>query len=484
MQTLFSNPINKDILRFLQLWNDHRPKTMRDKVEMARKYRGRLLIVDDDIDFINFIKAGLETEGYFCDVTTNLDNMNSFLTRFSYDAVLLDLLFGRESSLRFIPEIIRIQPYSKILILTANSSVNAAIDAIGSGASDFIDKNGADNIIDRIKAKLTKETRNAENNKDLKSLTGIVGNSDMMQDILDRIAKLKNINSTVLILGESGSGKELIARALHSLSERKDQPFEAINCGAVPENLIESELFGHKRGAFTDAKADKKGLFEICSDGTLFLDEIGDMPLIFQVKLLRVLQEREIRPIGASKTVKINTRIIVATNRDLQAEVRNKKFREDLYYRLSVFVINIPPLRSRKEDIKDLVNYYLSKFSSQYQKSILPPSHAQMSRLEAYDWPGNIRELKHSIERAVVMADKNQLCIQDLILDGNRKSEDTSFDIGSTVYAEAKELFEKNYLQKILEMADGNISEAARISGRFRSDIYRMIKRHNLASVK
>lgn len=451
---------------------------------MTCKYSGRLLIVDDDWDFIRFIKTGLEEEGYICDVTTGLESINDNLKQFSYDGVLLDLFFGEVTSLSLIPEIVRSQPYARVLVLTANASVQAAVEAICSGAADFIEKNSLQgNIIDRIKAKLNRPNKKASDQQSLRIQSGIVGSSDMTKDIWDRIVKLKDVDSTVLILGESGCGKELIARALHQLSNRKEGPFEAINCPAVPENLIESELFGHKKGSFTDAKSDKRGLFEVCTNGTLFLDEIAEMPLNSQVKLLRVLQEREIRPLGAVKSIEVNTRIIAATNKDLYAEVTRKAFREDLYYRLSVFVINIPPLRSRKDDINDLVLYYLDKFNKQYKKNIKAPSPEIMTKLYSYDWPGNIRELKHSIERAVVMAEREELEIKDLISSYKSRSVGGGgFEISSPVYSEAKELFEKNYLQKILELAGGNVSEAARISGRFRSDIYRMMKRYNLRS--
>lgn len=448
---------------------------------MNKKSTGRILVVDDDPDFLKLINSGLTFEGFICDQTSNLEEMNQKLVQYSYEAVLLDLYLGEESALTSIPAIIRQQPYVKIVVLTANASIKSAVQAMGSGATDFIEKSCPfDGIIERVKGLVAKPKSFKNDYVSLVQQTGIVGNSDVTREIIDRLIQLKDVNSTVLVLGESGVGKELVARALHKLSTRASGPFEAVNCGAVPETLLESELFGHKRGAFTDAKTDKEGLFELCQDGTLFLDEIGEMPHNLQVKLLRVIQEKEVRPLGSSKSFKVNTRIITATNRDLLVEMKEKRFREDLYYRLSVFVINIPPLRARVQDIQPLFANFFERFCSQYAKSIPFPGADVMTRVLAYSWPGNVRELRNSVERAVVLSPSEGLRISDLLLDG--VSQDSGSN--SVLYDEAKALFERTYLEKILSLADGNVSQAAKISGKFRSDIYRMMKRYQLYSDK
>jgi DNA-binding NtrC family response regulator len=297
----------------------------------------------------------------------------------------------------------------------------------------------------------------------------------------------------VLILGESGTGKELVARAIHESSSRSDKPFMAINCGAIPEQLLESELFGHRRGSFTDAKSDRKGIFEVCSDGTLLLDEIGDMPLPLQTKLLRVLQERQITPIGATSPMPIRTRVIAATHRDIASEAKMRRFREDLYYRLSVVVVRLPPLRERRDDIPILTEHFLDEFNRRFDRQIRPPNASTMMQLISYDWPGNVRELQNAIERAVVLSSGDELQLDHTFsptdsptdnIDGAKKLTETS-ELSSTLYtltlSEAKQQFERTYLRQLLQRSRGNISEAARISGRYRADIYRLMNRYNLA---
>jgi DNA-binding NtrC family response regulator len=313
---------------------------------------------------------------------------------------------------------------------------------------------------------------------------GLVGESEAIRETIAMIDKIRHVDSTVLILGESGTGKEVVARAIHSTSMRGAERFNAINCGAIPEQLLESELFGHKKGAFTDAKTDRKGIFEVCSNGTLLLDEIGDMPITLQTKLLRVLQEKQITPIGSNTALAINTRVIAATHRDILDEAKSKRFREDLYYRLSVVVIRIPPLRHRTEDIATLTTYFLGQFNQRFEKSVRPPSGPVLARMLAYDWPGNVRELQNAIERAVVLSTNDELNAEDMFQHLNLKANTVSTEdgINPAVFAmpltEAKQCFEKAYLENLLKLSGGNISEAARISGRYRADIYRLMNRY------
>ena len=319
---------------------------------------------------------------------------------------------------------------------------------------------------------------------DSRKSLGLVGESTAIKEMLAMIDKIRNVDSTVLILGESGTGKEVVARAIHQTSLRTAEHFNAINCGAIPEQLLESELFGHKKGSFTDAKTDRKGIFEVCSNGTLLLDEIGDMPLALQTKLLRVLQERQVTPIGSNTPLSINTRVIAATHRDILDEAKSKRFREDLYYRLSVVVIRIPPLRHRTEDIPSLTNYFLSQFNQRFAKSVRPPSPAVLARMMAYDWPGNVRELQNALERAVVLSSDDELSVDDIFQHLSLRATTSAPEDGinrsvfSMPLTEAKQCFEKTYIEHLLQLSGGNISEAARISGRYRADIYRLMHRY------
>ncbi|MBM4252666.1 MAG: sigma-54-dependent Fis family transcriptional regulator [Deltaproteobacteria bacterium] len=322
----------------------------------------------------------------------------------------------------------------------------------------------------------------------------MIGNSQAIRDLRCLVAKLGTVDSTVLILGESGTGKELVARAIHAAPSRGDRPFMAINCGAIPEQLLESELFGHRRGSFTDAKSDRKGIFEACSDGTLLLDEIGDMPLTLQTKLLRVLQERQITPIGATAPMPIATRVIAATHRDIASEAKMRRFREDLYYRLSVVVVRLPPLRERRDDIPLLTEHFLQQFNRRFDRRMRSPDHATMTQLIHYDWPGNVRELQNMIERAVVLASDDELRIDTMfsrsdaihVMKSAERAEPTDLSqlppaLLALPLSEAKQQFERSYIRQLLQRSRGNISEAARISGRYRADIYRLMNRYNLA---
>ena len=312
----------------------------------------------------------------------------------------------------------------------------------------------------------------------------MLGKSKIMESVFATVEKVAPTDATVIIIGESGTGKELVARAIHQLSKRRNSTFEALNCAAIPETLLESELFGHKRGAFTDAKADRKGIFEVCSDGSLFLDEIGETPLGIQAKLLRVIQEKQITPLGSSKSMSINTRIIAATNRDLEDEVARGRFRDDLYFRLNVISVFLPPLRERPEDIDILVNAFIDRFNERYRRNVKHAGRDILARLELYGWPGNVRELQNAVERAVVLTKDDELHIEDIMqrkLKPCSTAGASSQEFPTLCYLEAKEAFERVFLQKVLSAAKGSIAEAARLSGRYRSDIYRLMERYGLA---
>jgi two-component system, NtrC family, response regulator GlrR len=452
------------------------------------RYLGRLLLVDDDDQITKFYETFLTAAGFVVDTCQDLRKMKELLSQLYFDAVILDLQLGLEDGLSGLPFILKNAPSTKVFILTSHGSIEKAVDAMRRGATGFLTK-GTDPsaIVTELSSQLASSMARkplALDSDSLRSL-GLVGESTAIRETIAMIDKIRNVDSTVLILGESGTGKEVVARAIHATSPRASERFNAINCGAIPEQLLESELFGHKKGSFTDAKADRKGIFEVCSAGTLLLDEIGDMPMPLQTKLLRVLQEKQITPIGSSTTININTRVIAATHRDILDEAKSKRFREDLYYRLSVVVIRIPPLRHRTEDIPILTNHFLEQFNQRFEKEVRPPKNTLMARLLAYDWPGNVRELQNAIERAVVLSTDGELNIDDMFQHLSLKSstyggDDSGLSAGvfSMPLTEAKQAFEKTYLEHLLKLSGGNISEAARISGRYRADIYRLMNRY------
>lgn len=446
-------------------------------------YRGKVLVVDDDPVILDLLKASLEAAGFGTTCVSSVKDMEQAVAQRSYDAVLLDMYLDEEDGLSALPFLTREAPYSKVIMMSAHGTIELAVSAMEKGASSFIAKGkDPEAIVDQLKGRLEKPAR-VEG--DVAENLGVIGKSEPMREVLSKVHRIREVDSTVLILGESGTGKEVIARAIHKSSKRGDNRFEAINCAAIPPTLLESELFGHKRGAFTDAKADRKGIFELCSEGTLLLDEIGEMPIELQAKLLRVLQEREVTPLGASKGVKINTRVIAATNKDLQKEVREGRFREDLYFRLAVLTIELAPLRERTEDIPALVAHFLQQMNERFGKSIRMPDQEVMTRLMAYPWYGNIRELQNAIERGVVLAADDEIMLEDM-LPASRGSgiaeekTNAQADFLNTTLSEAKQKFEREYLRQLLELTRGNISEIARISGRYRADVYRLLTKHGV----
>jgi two-component system response regulator GlrR len=302
----------------------------------------------------------------------------------------------------------------------------------------------------------------------------IIGKSEKMRKVFEQVSLAATTDSNVYIEGKSGTGKELIAKTLHVASNRKDHPFVAINCAAIPENLMESELFGHEKGAFTGAHVSKKGLFSEAGFGTFFLDEISEMPLSMQVKMLRVLEEKEFYPVGGRQTVTVDARIIAASNKNLEQEIENGNFREDLFYRIHVIPIKLPPLNERKEDIPALSRHFLQKYSKKMGKEIEAFSTAAMQKLIAYPWPGNIRELENTIECAMAMTKRN-IITEDLILQAHNVNPE-----GLKPLKDAKENFEKNYLIKLFELTRGNVSQAAKLAGKYRADVYELIKKYNL----
>lgn len=451
----------------------------------------RALVIDDDEDVCQLYHLQLEQIGGF-EATSVLNGKEALkrIQEVSFDLILIDLVLGYENGLEVMQEILSVAPLTRAWVLTGNGSIEAAVDAMRSGASGFFSKtDDPKKIVQELSAAFLSEskrtlydvtlTRNPEE-------YGIIGTSPAILHVIENIDRMKEVDSTILIFGESGTGKELIARALHRASSRGNSHFAGINCGAIPENLLESELFGHKRGAFTDAKTDRKGMFELCTQGTLLLDEIGEMPLSLQVKLLRVLQEKEIRPVGSSQTSKIDTRVIASTNKNLEEEVKSGRFREDLFYRLSVLRIQSPPLRERREDIPLLVEYFLMRFNERFRKKVMLPGSEILARLISYPWPGNIRELQNAIERAVVLTLDNKIHLEHLFHSippkaGQNVLSDVNLDdTFSLPLTHAKQKFERAYLLRLLKMTKGNISETARIACQHRPRIYKLLRKYEI----
>lgn len=467
---------------------------------MAVFYKGRVLIVDDDHESTRYWKLALCEQGFRVETARNLEEMHDVMERYFVDAVLLDLELEYASGLDGLPYLAKESPFSKIFILTAKASVQSAVTAMNKGAHGYLTKSTPpEEVAKKIDDSLNPSGHLSTHPRIGLMEVGLIGKSKAYHQLCTRISQLKDVDSTVLVHGESGTGKEIVSRALHKLSPRHDKRFEAINCAAIPENLLESELFGHKKGSFTDAKSDRKGIFELCSDGTLLLDEIGDMPLNLQSKLLRVLEEKVVVPVGGSNPVKINTRVIAATNRDLLEEIQNGRFREDLYYRLTVVPIHVPPLRHRKDDIPVLLEYFLQLFNDRFGKSVKYPPVNILQRILAHDWPGNIRELRNSIERAVVLSPSYDLRIEDMLTHlhnspsnelgeypntrpqkPNQDSASIPDDVFDLPLSDAKQMFEKAYITRLLKRTGGNITATSKKAKRYRADIYRILEKYDL----
>ena len=439
----------------------------------------KILLADDEKTFRETFFKVLQEEGFNVDAFDNgLDAIDA-IKRISYDIAVLDIDMPGADGIRVLKEITKIRPDTRVIMITAYGTVEMAVEAIKLGAAEYVMKPV---IFEDVLIKIRQQARYRrlqEENLELKSELGsvfsidqIISESPLMIKIFETIYKVANTKSNVLVTGESGTGKEMVAHAIHSLSEGFPGRFVAVNCSAIPEGLIESELFGHKKGSFTSADDDKKGLFEAAQGGTLFLDEIGYMPLSCQVKLLRAVEERRITPVGSTESIPVELRVIAATNKNLLNEMAAGHFREDLYYRLNVVGIHLPPLRDRKEDIPKLVQHFMAKYNKQMGKSCTSISEKAMNTLINYEWKGNIRELQNIIERAIIFAEGDVIEISDIGLVGvssdTVESEDKSLQ-------EALRRFEKDYILKILKKCKGDKTEAAKVLEVGVSTLYRKI---------
>lgn len=441
----------------------------------------KILVVDDDSNFLTVLRMRLEQAGY--EVVTVMDEEDAIakIREEGFALSIVDLKLVHRDGISLMEEIRAINPYMPIIILTAHGSIESAVEAMKKGAFNFLKKPFDPNelLVQVEKAmenqRLVSEVRRLEGLlKERYDFKNIVAKSEQMQKVLELVSRVAGTDSTIYISGESGTGKEVIAKAIHLASGRRDKPFVAINCAAIPEALLESELFGHERGAFTDAKRSYKGLFAQAHQGTLFLDEIGDMSLSIQAKLLRVIQEKRFYPLGSERPLEVDVRLIAATNKDLEAEVKNGSFREDLFYRIYVIPIHLPPLRERKEDIPLLAELFLNETSKRMKKEIKGISAMAMQKLMLYDWPGNVRELENTIEQAVAIT-IDDVIREDIILPAKAQPVESL-----KPFKEAVEEFKKGYAIRLLEFTKGNVSKAAELAGKYRADFYNLVKRHNL----
>lgn len=439
-----------------------------------------ILVIDDDPSILEVIQMRLKSFGYRITIAMNGNEAKRALSTISFNLAIVDLRLADENGIELMEEILSSYQKIPVIILTAHGSIETAVEAMRKGAYSYLTKpfNNEElslhikNALE--KQKLTKEIEHLKSQLgDQQSFRHIIGNNKRMQEIFEQISKIAKTNCTVSIYGESGTGKELIAKAIHHNSNRSKNPFIATNCGAIPESLLENELFGHIRGAYTDAHESKEGLFTQADGGTIFLDEISTTSPALQVKLLRVLQEREIKPVGSTKSIKVNVRVIVASNIDLQKAVNNGTFREDLFYRIHVVPIYIPPLRERKDDIALLATYFMTGFCKILKKDIKGFTPAAIQRMLLYDWPGNIRELQNKVEHAVIMTNKTLITPEDLFTDVNLKNTFNS-------YKDAKERFEREYVESLLKISKGNVTSASKMAKRYRADIYKLIKKYNI----
>jgi DNA-binding NtrC family response regulator len=444
--------------------------------------QGSILVVDDDREMRELVRDILQPRGHRITLASDGREALKCLADTEVNVVLSDLRMKGIQGLELLTEIKRSHPAVNVILMTAFGSVETAIEAMKQGATDYLMKPVKNEELIRVVERAMREAMLREEVERLRrevhreySFHHILGKSKPMRDVFDLIRRVADSPTNLLITGESGTGKELVAKAIHYNSSRREAPFIPVNCAAIPEPLLESELFGHVKGAFTDAKNDKRGLFEEANAGTLFLDEISELPLLLQAKLLRAIQEREIRRVGATRSIAIDVRIIAATNLNLAEETKAKRFREDLYYRLNVIEIRLPPLRERREDIPLLVDAFLKRSREANRKPVQGITESALALLVDYAWPGNVRELENVVERGVTLTRGDKLVPEDLPpmiqgLRGDRRAVDEAADRILPLQD-----IEQEYILRILEKAGGNKYQAAQLLGIDRKTLYRKL---------
>ncbi|MEX0719700.1 MAG: sigma-54 dependent transcriptional regulator [Balneolaceae bacterium] len=452
----------------------------------------RILVVDDDSDVLQAARLYLKQHLEKVDVESNPKLIPALLKEFDYDAILLDMNFNEdvssgEEGFYWLDKILEIDPSVAVVLITAYGDVDKAVKAVKKGASDFVLKpwhnekllatvTAALNLSHSKRKYQTLQSRHNTLKADAEQpYQNIIGQSRVMEHVFQTIEKVAKTDANVLITGENGTGKELVARALHRRSSRSEEEFITVDMGALPESLFESELFGHEKGAFTDAKESRAGRFEIASGGTLFLDEIGNLPIQLQPKLLSAIQTHKITRIGANKPIEVDIRLISATNISLVEMVEKQNFRQDLLYRINTIEIKLPPLRERRGDIPLLAEHFLKQYRLKYRKEIVGITDQAVAHLQEYGWPGNIRELEHAVERAVIMTDEKQLQKGDFLLTSFPGKEESIPTAGLNL-----EEVEKTVIRKAMGKYNGNISHAAEELGLTRASLYRRLEKYGL----
>jgi two-component system, NtrC family, response regulator PilR len=431
----------------------------------------KILVVDDDQGMREFLEIMLKREGYGVAAVESAEKAINLSRKDRFDLVITDLKMPKMDGIEFLKRIKDIDQDMTVILITAFASAETALCAMKEGAYDYIEKDfNVEDLIKIIRTALDKKGVKREgeflrDGEDVVSFGRMISKSKEMIKIFNTIKKVAETSTNVLILGESGTGKELVAKAIHENSTRKNMPFIVINCGGVPENLLESEFFGYMKGAFTGAYGDKAGLFEIARGGTIFLDEIGDLPQFLQVKLLRIVQEKTFRRVGGAEDIRVDVRIISATNQDLQVKVKDGSFREDLYYRLNVIPIQLPPLRNRPEDIPVLTTYFIEKYSREFTKVVKTISTYALELLMNYPFPGNIRELENIMERSVALETSSIILPENLVLansmERNLLNDEVPIPEGGIHLNEELARFEKRLIEKALKKVKGSRSKAA-----------------------
>ncbi|MEM8685218.1 MAG: sigma 54-interacting transcriptional regulator [Pseudomonadota bacterium] len=441
-------------------------------VANRHEFKGKILLVDDDPGLLRLLSIRLRSEGYEIEAVESAEAALGVVTRFSPDLVISDLRMDKMDGIELLKELQSRSPGLRVVIVTAHGTIPDAVVATQGGAFGFLTKPiDKDELMETVE-KAMKVSGSVEVEEGWAS--EIVTRNPAMKELLNQASMVAATDARVLVNGESGTGKELLARAIHTASPRRNKPFVGINCSAMAENLLESELFGHEKGAFTGATSRHEGLFQAAEGGTILLDEIGDMPMRLQVKLLRVLQENQVRPVGSTDAIDVDVRVISATHRDLQQMMNDGTFREDLYYRLNVVNIKIPPLDERREDIPLLVSHFLQEIAKEagQERKVYAPEAVEM--LVTADWPGNIRQLSNVVRQNVALS-RSPVISAELVQQslGEHAGKLLSF-------SDARDEFTRNYLSQILQITMGNVSQAARLAKRNRTDFYKLLARHEL----
>ncbi|MHC5540264.1 sigma-54-dependent transcriptional regulator [Singulisphaera rosea] len=450
----------------------------------------RVLVVDDDAPHAEAVAESLERVGYECVVATSGREGLRLIEEQSFDIIVTDLIMEGVGGLEVLAKSKRELPDAEVVILTGHSTVKTAVTAMQSGATTYLTKPLDISELRTVADKVSQTQRLARSNLQLQrqlnerfGFEGVVGNSPSMHSVVARLRQIAPTSATVLITGESGTGKELVAKALHNNGPRRYKPFVPLNCAALSENILESELFGHIRGAFTGADRERKGWFEHANGGTLFLDEVGDIPLSTQVKLLRALESGEIVRVGTNEPIKVNVRLISATNRDLAEAIASGGFRQDLFHRLKVVSVKLAPLRQRREDIPLLIEFFLKEFTASHGKVVTSISPAARKAMMSYAWPGNVRELKNTIESMVVIDVDGVLDVDDLTEDVQATVSvggEALAGAGGNLVGRSLEDVEKYFIAETLKMTNGNREEAARLLGIGERTLYRKIKEYGI----